>query len=520
MVRNLDVLRKYCEFSDQEAELLSSSASPIVLLRLRSGSGLPVKQLSPDAPELLGVMLPTSPLHVLLFSDGQKDYFDFLVMTSGNRSGEPICLDNSSALKKLGGCVDGFLLHNREILRICDDSVCRFHNDRFFMIRRARGYVPEKISLQKPVSAQVLAMGADLKNTLCFAFPDYVIMSQHVGDLNSLPAAELHEKLISSLPDFFNFSPAKIAVDLHPDFVSSTLGRKLAKERNLELVEVQHHHAHAAGVMAEYGLSEALAVILDGHGYGTDCNSWGAELLHVKMPGFRRLVSWQNIALIGGDKMALQPQRSAFSALSELGGEQFLSRFCKTLGISDQMADNFRRIKPQSSLTSSAGRYFDAAACIAGCAPEQITYEGQAAICLESLALKYLRSLKSPCKLEPYIMEWLKNKDDLLIFRMPLVLAQMWDDINDGKFRRAPLRFHITVAHVIREMARIGRLKTGLQSVVLSGGVFQNMLLVELSLPLLEADGFSVYLPVKTPCNDGGIAFGQAVVAGYENIIG
>ncbi len=309
MGRNLEVIERECIVSPGERELLASSEAPIVVLRTGADTGLPVDLLAPGLGNL-GVMLPTTPLHALLANPTGEDTvppFDFLLMTSGNRGGEPICTENEEAFARLSGIADHFLCHDRGINLRNDDSLAVVNGSDVQLWRRARGYAPGSIPLGSPLKSTVLAMGAGLKNTVCLGFDNEAVLSPHIGDLETPEALDGLELVARKFPGYFGRIPELIAVDLHPDMQSSRLGRKLAGELGVPVVEVQHHHAHALSAMCEHRLEEAIAIVFDGTGLGTDGTIWGGELLHVDGNGWERLGTFAPSELIGGDAAVLRP---------------------------------------------------------------------------------------------------------------------------------------------------------------------------------------------------------------------
>ncbi|WP_159084374.1 carbamoyltransferase HypF [Dongshaea marina] len=365
MARDLDTLRRQCQVSEQELALLTSSTGPICILQTQPNSDLPLEQISPDSSRL-GVMLPTTPLHQLLLGVLSPE-FDFLVATSGNRAGEPICRDDQEAHKRLTGVADLFLTHDRDLARVCDDSLFIQVADKMRVMRRARGIAPSPVTLHRPLERRVLAMGGDLKNTLCLGYANKAILSPHIGELSYLETAKAQQQMARILPEFLQQAPEVIAIDAHPDYLSSSYGEKLARELGVELVEVQHHYAHAAACMAEHQLDEALAVVFDGLGYGADGTLWGGEFLHLDPSGYRRLGALQATSLIGGDRATREPLRQLLNRLLELDlcdSELTAARFSEYQAFIEPTRQLLKA--GEGTESSSCGRLFDAVAALLG----------------------------------------------------------------------------------------------------------------------------------------------------------
>ncbi|WP_243375383.1 carbamoyltransferase HypF [Geotalea sp. SG265] len=487
-------------FADEsEQRLLGGAERPIVLLRKREGSGLSL--LIAPANGYLGVMLPSSPLHHLLLADN----FSALVMTSGNVSDEPIAYREADALARLGDIADCFLTHDRGIHTRIDDSVVRVFQGGPLVLRRSRGYVPRSIRL--PFSqTSILAVGGELKAAVCLTAGDQACLSQHIGDLKNVETLASLEETAAHLKAILDIEPAGVAHDLHPDYLSTRYAGNFAP---LPRIGVQHHHAHMASCMAENGLEgEVLGVVFDGTGYGTDGTIWGGEFLLGDYRGFERAAHFRNLPLPGGDAAVREPYRMALSCLYSLFGTEAFDlplACCREVQESDR--ELFLRMLERginSPPTSSCGRLFDAVASILGLR-QRITYEGQAAMELEGLAEGYGDS--SPY---PFVMD-----DDALNFT-PMIRAIV-EELSAGR-PRAEIAgaFHTTIAAATAEMCGRIRQRTGLARVVLSGGVFQNRLLAEDVVARLARHGFQVFTHRLVPPNDGGLALGQAVVAGQH----
>jgi hydrogenase maturation protein HypF len=517
MARDLETVRRFCRTPPAAAALLESPAAPIVILDLLPdaiGAGrLPADLLTPDA-RTLGVMLPTTPLHRLLAEPLAGDptpAFDLLVMTSGNRRGEPIALGNTEARERLAGIADAWLTHDREITLRNDDSVCALQGERPQVWRRARGYAPAPVTLAWPLRRPVLAMGADMKNAVALGYDNRVVLSPHVGDLDTPEALEGFETVARALPEFLGRPPAAVAVDAHPDMQSAAFGRRIARLRGLPLVEVQHHHAHAAACLAEHGCRAGLALVMDGTGWGDDGTVWGAELLVVDEAGFRRLATFAPVPLPGGDAAIREPARQLVARWAESGIPLSPERLA-ALGIGETEA-NVWALQAQRGVNAprsrAAGRLFDSVAVALGVAPRVMTYEGQPAIRLEAAARACRETRLPEVPFDLHEEQGLLTVDWAPAFR---ALAA------DPKARdRAPvwaLAFHAALAKAALQMIDLNRHYSEDPKIALSGGVFMNRVLNDLLVADLEAAGLEVLRHRCTPPGDGCIALGQAVVAG------
>lgn len=474
MMPSLETVRRYCLVSDAEAELLLSPAAPIVLLRPSGAPGI-APAVARNSP-YLGVMLPYSPLHHLLM----RDFPHPVVATSGNLSDEPIATDNQEALGRLGEIADFFLMHDRPIARPCDDSVARVVRGRPALLRRARGYAPLPVRLDRDLPP-VLAVGGHLKNTVAIALGRQVFLSQHVGDLDTLEARRAFERAIEDLCRLYRFEPRLVACDLHPDYAST----QWAARSGLPVVAIQHHMAHAAACAAENEVREPyLAVAWDGTGYGPDATVWGGEFFLVERGRFERIAHLRPFRLPGGEAAVREGWRAAAALRYETFGAEAVAE-----GPLRRMLER----GVHSPRTTSVGRLFDAVAAMAGVAREN-RFEGQAAMLLE-------RTIGGLAGEEAYALpggDW-----------GPLVEAVDNDIVRGVPAARIALRFHNALANWIVEVAA----KAGVRDVCLSGGVFQNGYLVERATALLEERLFRVWTHQRVPPNDGGIALGQAVLA-------
>lgn len=508
MGRNMEVIERECIVSPEERELLASSQAPIVVLRTRAGTSLPVDLLAPGLGNL-GVMLPTTPLHALLANptgDDTVPSFDFLLMTSGNRGGEPICIGNEEAFTRLSGIAHHFLCHDRGINLRNDDSLAVVNGYEVQLWRRARGYAPESIPMGSPLERTVLAMGAGLKNTVCLGFGDEAVLSPHIGDLETPEALDGLELVARKFPEYFGRVPELIAVDLHPDMQSTRLGRKLAEELGVPVAEVQHHHAHALSVMCEHRLEEAIAIVFDGTGLGTDGTIWGGELMHVDGGGWERLGTLAPSELIGGDAAVLRPALQLIARFWGAGLEVD-GDWASRLGVEQDELDIWRTQWERglnTFTTHSAGRVFDAFSAGLGTSPARISYEGQAAILLEAEAMKARGGDPGEDHIELIVKDGFLAVDTAPLFR---ALHRERPGKEDMPFWAA--RFHRAMIEAALEMAVFAAHRKGDLPVVLSGGVMMNRYLTAGLAGGLREKGMKVYSHRLVPPNDGGISLGQ-----------
>jgi len=499
MVRDLAAARRLCELSPEDELSLQSPRKPIVILPRRREARL-APGIAPG-DNTLGVMLPYTPLHYLLFSDSpdKNSQWTALVMTSGNLSEEPIVTTNQEALLQLGMVADWFLLHNRDIATRVDDSVVRTFEGRERVLRRARGFAPQAIDLGTETE-EVLAFGGELKNTFCLTKGRYAVLSQHIGDLENYETMRFFEETLANLKQVFKVTPRAAAYDLHPGYMSTRMAMASGIERR---IGVQHHHAHIASCMAENHLQgRVLGVALDGTGFGTDGRIWGGEFLLADFAGFTRHGHFRNVLLPGGDAAVRQPWRMALSYLRDTFGQQIpadlkcLQRMNeRQIALVDAMLE--RRI--QTVETSSCGRLFDAVAALLGIASE-VTFEGQAAIALEAAAERGVE--------ERYDFE---TAGDPIELDFRPVIAAIVKDLSRGR-RASEISacFHNTLSAAIGEVcSQIG----GPDRVCLSGGSFQNLYLLGRTVVELRRRGFAVFLHAQVPANDGGLSLGQAMIA-------
>ncbi len=501
MMPDLKAVEAYCLLDAAERKLIESAERPIVILNERPNSGI-AAGVAPGQ-KTLGVMLPYTPLHYLLIERG-GGFPDALVMTSGNLGEEPIITQNDDARQQLARLADAFLLHDREIHVRCDDSVMRIFGDGSCPVRRSRGYAPNPVRLQWKMQP-LLAAGAELKNVFCLVNGRYAFLSHHIGDLENYETLLAFENGVSHFERLFRVHPEALAYDLHPDYMATRYVFERAERDNLPKVGVQHHHAHIAACMAENNLPQQKVVIgvaFDGTGYGEDGAIWGGEFLTADYASYQRFFHLTYVPLAGGDVAVRQPWRLALAWLAQAGLE-----WSQDLTPVQHASIQERQVlKQQLSLglnappTSSMGRLFDAVSALTG-VRQEINYEAQAAIELEAL----VDSRED--KAYPFAIS------DCLIDPIPM-FQSLVADIREGvSVNRIAARFHNGIAQMVLQVCRRIRSVTGLKEVVLSGGVWQNMTLLSMVVPLLKSDGFRIYFHRQVPANDGGIALGQAVVA-------
>jgi len=508
MMTSIDEVKRHCLVSPDEEKLLQSPQCPIVLLRWKQESSSVCQEVAP-ALKYLGVMLPYTPLHHLLL----KEVGFPLVMTSGNLSEEPIAMDNDEALSRLGGIADYFLLHNRDIYSRYDDSVYMVERTEPQAVRRARGYSPYPIFL--PFKArQVLACGAQEKNTFCLTKDKHAFLSQHIGDMENEETLEHFENTIELYEQLFRIKPEVIAYDMHPEYLSTKYALQAGSEQGLKLIPIQHHHAHVVSCLAENNVeSPAIGVAFDGTGYGTDGALWGGEFLIGDFTGFTRAGHLEYVPMPGGTAAINKPYRMAISYLHSLLGQDILLEGLPILSQlePDEVAIITRQLERgvNSPLTSSAGRLFDAVSALAG-VRSTVDYEAQAAIELEMLAPDEADRFG----LYPFSIA---EEDRCKVVKLGELIAAVVRDIkNKVPVPELSAKFHKTMAQIILQTCQIIAKETGINVVALSGGVFQNRLLLRLATEGLQKEGFKVLTHRLVPCNDGGISLGQAVIANFS----
>ncbi len=492
MFRGLSVLKEYTEVNKIEEKLLTSWRKPIVLLKTK-------KTVAHDVSvgfNTIGAMLPYMPIHYLLF---KKLDTPVIVLTSGNISEEPIMISNREAVQHLNQVTDTFLMYNRDIYNRTDDSVCMVVGDKERIIRRSRAFVPNPVNLDLDVNG-ILASGAELVNCFCIGKQNQAILSQHIGDLKNLETLEFYSESIQRFTKIFRAKPEIIARDLHPDYLSS----KWAEEQKLPVEIIQHHHAHIASCMGEYGLDEkVIGIAMDGVGLGDDGKIWGGEFFICDLNTYSREYHFEYIPQPGGDAATKHPWRMAVSYLMHYFGKDFLELqlpFLESInktGINTVIAAIEHKIN--SPLTSSAGRLFDAVSAISGICPES-SFHAEAPMRLEAEA-------------DPQVQEAYSFKLQDINIYFKTTFEEIVKDILSGvPPSEISSKFHNTVINSIFAVAADLRKKQGINKIVLSGGTFQNRILLEQSEQLLKEAGFDVYTHSKIPSNDGGIALGQLII--------
>ncbi len=502
MAENVAMIRRFCFLSSYARRVLVSKERPIVLLKKKKNYFL-----SPDiAPGngYIGVMLPYTPLHYLLLQDSHL----VVVMTSANFSDEPIIIQDEEAREKLAHRVDFILMHNRSIYNRCDDSVIKVHSNKSICIRRSRGYAPFPIVLSSR-SRQIMAAGPEEKNTVCFTRDRYAFPSQHLGDLKNRDSYHAYQEAIKRFIRIFQFQPEIIACDLHPDYLSTVYARQLSLEKNLPLLEIQHHHAHIASCMAENQLSEkVIGVAFDGTGLGDDGKIWGGEFLVADLKQYIRAGHLKYQVMPGGEQVIHQPWRMAFSYLYSIFGQNLFGfdiplirrRDSREISILAQMMNQ----KINTPYTSSCGRLFDAVSSLIGLRDE-VNFEGQAAMELESMCQsKYAQHY-------PYHIE---ETPVGLNVNLEQMFHRLIHDVAAGEPKnKIATQFHHTITEFTLSMCLKIRKHFHLHTVVLSGGVFQNAFLLEQTIRKLKEKDFEVFIHQKMPPNDACISLGQAVIA-------
>ncbi|MBI3932057.1 MAG: carbamoyltransferase HypF [Acidobacteria bacterium] len=505
MAASLEAAARLARLDDAAAAALRRPERPIVLVP-KGGDGVVADAVAPGVGEV-GLFLPYTPLHHLLFAAGP---FDALVMTSGNRAEEPIAIDNREAVERLAGLADLFLVHDRDVVRRCDDSVVRPVGGRVRPLRRARGYVPLPVALAEEVPP-VLAVGGELNNTVCLTRGRQAFLSQHVGDLENLEAHGFFEEAIDHLGRILEVEPRAIAHDLHPDYHSTRWA--LARE-GLPRVAVQHHHAHVASCMAENGLSgRVIGFALDGTGYGTDGHVWGGEVLVAGYDGFTRAAHLDEVPLPGGAAAIREPWRMAVAWLWRHYGRRFLDwRLPGLEKVGRRALETALALTERGLLsprTSSCGRLFDAVSALLGVC-SRATYEGQAAVELEAIAAD------GDTPRDAYRFE-LEREQDAWVIGTRGLFDGLVEDVHAGVAPGlASRRFHDGLADVLADVAASIRDATGLDRVCLSGGTFQNVRLTGRLRARLERRDFRVFTHGVVPPGDGGLSLGQALVAAHS----
>lgn len=509
MVPTLEAARRLCHVDDCAAQALTGRRRPVVLLDRRDTGdtadtadtvACTVADAVAPGERRLGVMLPYTPLHHLLL----RELGSPIVLTSGNVSDEPIAFTDDDALARLPGIADAFLVHDRPIHVRTDDSVVSTWRGRVVPVRRSRGYAPEPVTCSHEFPRPVLACGAELKNTVCLATGRRAVLSHHIGDLKNAETLRAFTEAIEHLSRLFDIEPAVVAHDLHPDHAST----RYAEGTGLELVGVQHHHAHVAACLADNGIDgPAIGVAFDGTGYGLDGTVWGGEFLLATCATFDRVGHLAAVPMPGGEAAVRQPWRMAAAYLRSAAGADDLA-VARRQGSRWELVRRLIDSRVNTPLTSSAGRLFDAVAAILG-VRDTVTYEGQAAIELEQRA--------DPNHTDGYPVGVTDDGNALVVDGPALVGAVVDDHRRGTDLGLVAARFHNGLALATRSVCREIADRTGVRLVALSGGVFTNQLLLDRTVDALEESGFTVLTHSRVPCNDGGISFGQAVVAGARD---
>ncbi len=505
MAKNLEAAKSFAEVSSKEQELLSSSARPIVLLNKS-----PTYNLSPlVAPHLhnVGVMLPYTGLHYMFFDKVNDLAF---VMTSANPPNQPIVKDNDQALKILGGTVDYFLFHNRKIAHRCDDSVMRTHENRQVFLRRSRGYAPSPIRLKTKSKCCVVGLGGELNNTACVLLDDKAFISQHVGDVENIETRAFLQEATNHLYHLTNCQAEMVVCDLHPKFTTTSLAKEMAEAEGLPLIQVQHHHAHAAALMAEHNLEEAVSVVCDGYGYGTDGGAWGGEVLFCsrESANFMRLGHLELQPLLGGDVASRYPLRVASGMLDNAGIdiEPWLMQNVEHLPfgetevqlIVNQLSKGLGVVE-----TTSCGRVLDAVSAVLGICYER-SYEGEPAMKLESAAITGKDTLNLMPLFERDVLDT-KN-----------LLRSIFENKQKSSIHDLAFSAHSYLARGLASLAIEKAQELNIKNIGFSGGAACNQILAKIMRESVESAGFRFWVHESVPAGDGGISFGQAVIGGFS----
>ncbi len=521
MARDLEVIAEYAELGEAERALLSGVAAPIVILKSKLSSAAPLAPGIAPGQSTLGFMVPYTPLHHLLMEDLARP----IVLTSGNRSDEPQCIDNGEARERLSGIAGFFLMHDRDIVNRLDDSVSRVMAGKPRLLRRARGYAPAPLPLPLGFEGApaVLAMGAELKSTFCLLKDGQAIVSQHMGDLEEAATHADYRRNLELYRNLFRFEPQTVAADAHPDYISTKWGLALAEDGALSAISVQHHHAHIAAALGECGVPfsarPAIGIALDGLGLSEDAELWGGEFLLADYRSYRRLAHFVPVPLIGGSKAMREPWRNTLAHLHTfLGWEAVRASYPKLEAVRLLEEKPFKtclRMMERginSPPSSSAGRLFDAVAASLGLCFDATSYEGQAAIELEALA-------------EGALQEAGEGYGSALLPGHPLQLgwAPLWtgilQDLAAGTDRAIiAARFHRGLIEAVCATAHALAQAHGCETAVLTGGVFQNKILLEGVSERLAGLGLTVIVPAAFPANDGGVSLGQALIAAARSL--
>ena len=497
MFGDIETLKEYCVLNNAEKEFAESWRRPIVLLDQKKELCYSVN----NDLKSIGALLPYLPFHNLLF---EKLSTKAIVYTSANISGEPIISNDTFAKSNLNDKVDAFISHNRKIQNPVDDSVVKIVNDKQQVIRRARGFVPNPIHTLKSVDG-IFAAGAELKNSFCIGKNSNAILSQYIGDLKNFETYNFYKSTITQFFDLFKFSPKAIACDLHPEYLSTKFAESFNTNSlngsRIPLIKVQHHHAHIVSCMAEHQINEkVIGVSFDGTGYGTDGNIWGGEFLICDTKTFERFAHFDYVKMPGGDLATEEPWRMTLSYLNHYSIDGTLNLGCfKNIRENEiEIVNKMLEKNINSPLTSSAGRLFDVIACLLNLCSKQ-SFDAEGPMRLEVIIDKTEKAY--------YPFEIVNG-----IVRFEKMLNVIIDDISKRSASIISAKFHNTIVHIIKDVVNQIKKDTGINKIVLSGGVFQNRFLLEKSIQILAKNNFEVYTNHLTPPNDGGIALGQLVV--------
>ena len=506
MAPSLEAIETFAEVSKTEKELLTSYSRPIVLLGKSKGFFL--SDLVAPGLHNVGVMLPYTGLHYMLFDRVDEPAF---VMTSANPPNQPIIKDDEEALQQLSKVVDYFLFHNRQVAFRCDDSVTRVHGEKTVFLRRSRGYAPAPIVLRRKSKRCTVGLGGELNNAACVLLGDKAFISQHIGDVENLETKEFLKESIKHLVHLTNSKVETVACDLHPKFTTTMLARELAQENGWHLVQVQHHHAHVAALMAEHNIDEIVGICCDGYGYGSDGEAWGGEILYCnhESPGFERLAHLQKQPLIGGDLATRYPLRMAAGILRhELDMENWLLAKREVFPHGQKEAEVvLSQLKNEKDVhwTSSCGRVLDAVAAVLDVCYER-TYEGEPAMKLESLAVKGKNTLRMKPKLEGNTLNTTHLLKEIFINR---------EKTAQENLARAA---HEYLAEGLAALAIEKAQRKGVKNVGFTGGVACNEIISSTMRRAVESAGLKFLVHEAVPSGDGGTSFGQAVVAGFRSL--
>ncbi len=501
MAPDLETIKSFAEVDCWEADLLTSYRKPIILLKKRADYSLS-DLVSPEL-HTIGTMLPYTGLHAMLFDNVKEPAF---VMTSANPPSEPIVIDNNEALTKLGSTVDYFLFHNRQIAQRCDDSVVRFHGKDPCLIRRSRGYAPEPVLLKQNSDRCVLAVGGELNVTSSIVIENRVFISQHIGDVENLENLRFLKDSITHLTKLTNCSVQVVACDLHPRFTTTKLAQEIANRLCCPVVKVQHHHAHAAALMAEWNTEEIVAIICDGFGYGSDGSAWGGEVLYTNKEGYKRVAHLEAQPMVGGDLATYYPLRMATGILhKQMDVTEWLLSLCNKFPHGKKEAEVILKQLEKGSIpeTTSCGRVLDAISALLGICYNR-TYEGEPAMKLESIAMKG----KDVLNLAPNIK---KN-----VLETTFLVNEIFSKTDNVKMADLACSSQAYIARGLAQLAIEEAIRLQVKYIGFSGGVAYNEQITATLRKAVEKEGFKFFIHKKIPAGDGGTSFGQTIVAGFQ----